>query len=74
LGLLLGLGHDSGQQCAGVYPDILGDKIKSNSNLQSGRIMEQELNDLLQHLEIREDEEQGIVLEEDLENLKAEAR
>ena len=36
--------------------------------------MEQELNDLLQHLEIREDEEQGIVLEEDLENLKAEAR
>ena len=36
--------------------------------------MEQELNDLLQHLEIREDEEQGIVLEEDLEDLKAEAR
>ena len=35
--------------------------------------MERDLNELLRHLEIREDEEQGIVLEEDIEKLKAEA-
>jgi len=46
----------------------------SNSGLQSGREIEGDLDSLLQHLEIREDEEQGIVLEENLEELKAEAR
>ncbi|KAG2651771.1 hypothetical protein PVAP13_1NG313719 [Panicum virgatum] len=46
----------------------------SNSGLQSGREIEGDLDSLLQHLEIREDEEQGIVLEENLEGLKAEAR
>lgn len=46
----------------------------SNTRLQSGREIESDLNSLLQHLEIREDEEQGIVLEENLEELKAEAR
>ena len=39
-----------------------------------GKEIETDFNNLLQHLEIREDEEKGIVLEEDLEELKAEAR
>jgi len=39
-----------------------------------GKEIECDLNNLLQHLEIREDEEQRIVPEEDLEELKAEAR
>lgn len=45
-----------------------------NNRLQSKNVIDSDLNDLLQHLEIREDEEQGIVLEENLEELKAEAR
>ncbi|XP_066397871.1 uncharacterized protein [Miscanthus floridulus] len=45
-----------------------------NNRLQSKTVIDSDLNDLLQHLEIREDEEQGIVLEENLEELKAEAR
>lgn len=36
--------------------------------------MECDLDDLLQHLDIREDEEQGIMLEEDLEELRAKAQ
>lgn len=36
--------------------------------------MEPALDDLLKHLKIREDEDQGIVLEEDIEELKAGAR
>ena len=47
---------------------------KSNSPLQSGLKIEQELDALLQQLEIREDEDQEIVLEEDLEDLKGGAR
>jgi len=35
--------------------------------------MDLELDSLLQHLKIREDEDEGIVLEENLEELKAEA-
>ncbi|XP_066325120.1 uncharacterized protein [Miscanthus floridulus] len=46
----------------------------SISEMQSGRKIEGDLDDLIQHLQIREDEDQGIVLEEDLEELKAEAR
>jgi hypothetical protein len=42
--------------------------------MQSGRRVECDLGDLLQHLEIREDEGQGIVLEEDLEELREGAR
>jgi hypothetical protein len=41
------------------------------SVLHSGKRSDLELNDLLQHLKIREDEDQEIVLEEDLEGLKA---
>jgi hypothetical protein len=36
--------------------------------------MEPALDDLLKHLNIREDEDQGIVLEEDIEERKAGAR
>ncbi|TVU49586.1 hypothetical protein EJB05_00900, partial [Eragrostis curvula] len=46
----------------------------SNPVLQFGRKMERDLDELLQDLNIREDEGQKIVLEEDLEDLKAEAR
>lgn len=45
----------------------------SISEMQSGRRIEGDLDDLIHHLQIREDEDQGIVLEEDLEELKAEA-
>lgn len=45
-----------------------------NNQLQSKSEIDSDLNVLLQHLEIREDEEQGIVLEENLEELKAEAK
>jgi hypothetical protein len=41
------------------------------SVLHSRKRSDLELNDLLQHLKIREDEDQEIVLEEDLEGLKA---
>jgi hypothetical protein len=44
------------------------------SVLHSGKRSDLELNDLLQHLKIREDEDQEIVLEEDLEGFKARAR
>ncbi|XP_021303063.1 uncharacterized protein LOC8083790 [Sorghum bicolor] len=48
---------------------------ESNSGLQHPvRERDSDLDVLLQQLEIREDEEQDIVLEEDLEELKAEAR
>lgn len=45
-----------------------------NSQMQCNREIDSDLNDLLQHLEIREDEEEGIVLEENLEVLKEQAR
>jgi hypothetical protein len=44
---------------------------KSKSGLQSGDKIECDLDELLQHLDIREDEDQGIDLEEDLEEMKA---
>nr|TKW28315.1 hypothetical protein SEVIR_3G305500v2 [Setaria viridis] len=47
---------------------------ESNSEMQHGRKLERDLNDLLQHLELWEDENQEIVLEEDMEKLKANAR
>lgn len=47
----------------------------SDSNLShSDRKTEPELDELIKHLKIREDEDQGIVLEENLEDLKAGAR
>ncbi|RCV32498.1 hypothetical protein SETIT_7G007700v2 [Setaria italica] len=47
----------------------------SNPRLHSGSRIEPELDELIEHLKIREDEYQGVVvLEEDLKELKAEAR
>ena len=45
--------------------------VDSNKDLQPRRKTECDLNDLLHHLDICEYEEQGIVLEEDLEELRA---
>lgn len=53
---------------------MAGNKQSEEQMHQSGKDLENDLHNLLQNLEIREDEEQGIVLEEDLEELKAEAR
>ena len=68
MGLFLGLDCDCGIQASRLIS--LGEMSEPNSR----RRMEPALDDLLKHLNIREDEDQGIVLEEDIEELKAGAR
>jgi hypothetical protein len=74
LGLFLSLDCDLGPCEFFTDTDKVGKMSESNLALRSGKKLECELDDLLQHLKIREDESQKVVLEEDFAELKAGAR